>query len=109
MVNNPPANAGDLRYVGSIPGKGRSPGGGHGNPLYYSCMENPMERGAWRAMVHRIAESWKRLKQFGSPAHNLMNTHAHVIEEGTQHYFSPRNPDSSKNLSVAETLGKRKS
>ena len=66
-----------------------------------------MERGAWWAMVHRIAESWKQLKQFGTPAHNLMNIHAHVTEEGTQHYLSPRNPDSSKNLFVAETLGKR--
>ena len=49
MVKNPPANAGDL---GSIPGSGRSPGGGHGNPLQHSCLENPMDRGAWRATVH---------------------------------------------------------
>ena len=108
VVNNPPANTGDLRDVGSIPGWGRSPGGGHGNPLRYSCLENPMDRGAWWSMVHRIAESWKWLKQFGTPAHNLMNTHTHVIGEGTQPYFSPRNPDSSKNLSVTETLGKQK-
>ena len=46
MVKNPPANAGDVRDVGSIPGSGRSPGGGHGNPLQYSCLENPMDRGA---------------------------------------------------------------
>ena len=43
----PPANAGDIRHVGSIPGLGRSPGGGHGNPLQYSCLKNPMDRGAW--------------------------------------------------------------
>ena len=43
----PPASAGDIRHVGSIPGLGRSPGGGHGNPLQYSCLENPMDRGAW--------------------------------------------------------------
>ena len=47
----PACNAGDIRDVGSIPGSGRSPGGGHGNPLQYSCLENPMHRGAWQAMV----------------------------------------------------------
>ena len=48
MVKNPPANAGDMRDEAAIPGSGRSPGGGHGNPLLYSCLENPMDRGAWR-------------------------------------------------------------
>ena len=57
MVKNLPANAGDTRDTGSIPGSVRSPGGGHGNPLQYSCLENPMERGAWRATVHGVAES----------------------------------------------------
>ena len=57
VVKNPSANAGDIRDVGSIPGLGRSPGGGHGNPLHYSHLENPMDRGAWRAMVHRVVES----------------------------------------------------
>ena len=57
MVKNPPASAEDTREEGSIPGLGRSPGGGHGNPLQYSCPENPMDRGAWRAIVHRVAES----------------------------------------------------
>ena len=57
MVKNLPANAGDIRDVGSIPELGRSPGGGHGNPLQYSCLENPMDRGAWQATVHRIAKS----------------------------------------------------
>ena len=47
MVNNPNANAGDIRDAGSIPRLGRSPGGEHGNPLQYSCLENPMDRGAW--------------------------------------------------------------
>ena len=56
MVKNLPANAGDIRDVGLIPGSGRSPGGGNGNPLWYSCLENPMDRGAWQAAVHRIAE-----------------------------------------------------
>ena len=57
MVKNPPANAGNIRDVGFIPGLGRSPGGGHGNPLQYSCLENPMDRGAWQATVYRVAES----------------------------------------------------
>ena len=56
VVKNLPANAGDKRDVGLIPELGRSSGGGHGNPLQYSCLENPMDRGAWRAMVHRVAE-----------------------------------------------------
>ena len=57
MVENPPANAGDVRDTGSIPGLGKSPGGGHGNPLQYSYLENPMDRGAWRVTVHRVAKS----------------------------------------------------
>ena len=57
VVKNPPANAGDKREVGLIPGSRRSPGGGHGNPLQYSCLENPMDRGAWQATVHGVAES----------------------------------------------------
>ena len=57
MVKNLPANAGDVREARSIPGLGRFPGGGHGNPLQYSCLENPMDRGAWRATVHGVAKS----------------------------------------------------
>ena len=49
VVKNQPANAGDMGDAGLIPGSGRSPRGGHGNPLQYSCLENPMDRGAWRA------------------------------------------------------------
>ena len=56
-VKNPHNNAGDVRDVGSIPASGRSPGGGHGNPLQYYRLENPMDRGAWWAMVHRITKS----------------------------------------------------
>ena len=56
MVKSPPANAGDIRDRGSIPGSGRSRGGGHGNPLQYSCLENPMDRVAWRATVHSVTE-----------------------------------------------------
>ena len=57
VVKNLPANAGDIRDMGSIPGLGRSPGEGNGNPLQYSCLENPMDRRAWRAVVHEVAES----------------------------------------------------
>ena len=53
------SNAGDL---GSIPGLGRSPGEGNGNPLKYSCLENPVDRGAWWAAVHGVAQSWTQLK-----------------------------------------------
>ena len=58
VVKNLPANAGAARGVDSIPGLGRSPGGGYGNPLQYSCLENPMDRGAWWATVHGVAKSW---------------------------------------------------
>ena len=56
MVKNPPASMGDIKDVGSIPGLGRYPGRGHSNPLQYSCLEIPMDRGAWQATVHEIAE-----------------------------------------------------
>ena len=62
MIKHPPANAGIVRNVGSIPGWGRSPGERHGNPLQYSRLENPMDRGAWWAIVHSVAKSrmqWK--------------------------------------------------
>ena len=54
VLKNPPANAGEVRDVGLIHGSGRSPAGGHGNPLQSSCLENPMERGAWRSTVHMM-------------------------------------------------------
>ena len=56
MVKNLPANSGDARDKGSIPELGISPGGEHGNPLQYSCLENSMDRGAWRATIHGVAE-----------------------------------------------------
>ena len=62
VVKNPPANAGDTGDVGSIPGLGRSLGGGHGNPLQYSCLENPMGEEAWWTIVHKITESQTGLK-----------------------------------------------
>ena len=62
MVRNPLANAGDVIGAGLIPGLGRFPGGGNGNPLQHSSLENPMDRGGWRATVHKVAESWTWLK-----------------------------------------------
>ena len=64
VVKNLPANAGDRRDEDSVPGSGRSPGGGHGNPLQYSCLENPMDREAWWATVHGVAKSQTRLSDF---------------------------------------------
>ena len=58
VVENLPANAGDIRDVGWTPGLGRSPGRGHGNPLQYSYLENPVDTGAWWATVHRVTKSW---------------------------------------------------
>ena len=57
MVKNLPANAREAGDVGSIPGSGRSPGGENESPLHYSCLENPMDRGVWQAIVHGVAES----------------------------------------------------
>ena len=66
VVKNLPANAGDIRDTGLIPGLGRSPGWWHGNPPQYSCLENPMDRGTWRATVHKVAKSWTWPKQLST-------------------------------------------
>ena len=71
VVKNPPADAGDKRHAGSIPGSGRSPGGGHGSPLQCSCLENPMHRRAWWATVHGVAKSQTRLNRWSTHAGNL--------------------------------------
>ena len=63
VVKKHPANEGDVRDVGSVPGSGRSPGEGEGNPLQYSCLEKTMDRGAWWATVHGVTKSRARLKQ----------------------------------------------
>ena len=66
VMKNPPANAGDKRDVGLIPGSGRSPGGGHGNPLQYSCLENLMDRGGWHATVHGVEKNQTSLKRLST-------------------------------------------
>ena len=63
MVNNLPASAGDIRDLGLIPRWGRSPGGGRGNPLRYSCLQSPMDREAWLATIHRLTQCQTQLKQ----------------------------------------------
>ena len=68
MVRNSFASAGDVRDAGLIPGSRRSPGGGHGNPFQYSFLEDPMDRGAWWARVHRVTQSWIRLKRLSMDA-----------------------------------------
>ena len=70
VVKNPPANAGDRRDVGLIPGLIRSPAGGSDNPLHYSCLENSMDRGAWCAIIH----GWQRVRRDGAHTH----THTHT-------------------------------
>ena len=62
VVKNPHAGAGNIRDLGSIPGSGRPPGGGHGSPLQYSCLENPTTRGVWWATVHGVTKSRTRLR-----------------------------------------------
>ena len=69
MVKNPLASEGDIRDMGLIPGLERSPGGEDGNPCQYSCLENPMDRGSWWAMVHRVAQNRTQLKRLSTHAH----------------------------------------
>ena len=76
VVRNLPANAGDIEDEGLTPGSGRSPGGGHGNPLQYSCQENPMDRGAWWATVYRVAQSRTQLKRLSTRSWGLKTQHA---------------------------------
>ena len=69
MVKNQTASSGDAGHTGLIPGSGRSPAEGNGNPLQYSCLENPADREAWQATIHRAPESWTRLKGLSTHAH----------------------------------------
>ena len=88
VVKNLPADAGDVRGVGSIPGSGRPPEGGHGSPLQYSCLENPMARRASWAMVHRVTQSRTRLKRLSMntviflPYHNFLLDLMYFLSEG---------------------------
>ena len=73
MVKNPPANAEDIKDAGLMPGSRRSPGEGHGNSLQYSCLENPMDRGAWGATVSGVAKSQTRLKRLSTHSRKRVN------------------------------------
>ena len=84
VAKNPPASAGDVRNMGSIPGSGRSPEGGYGNLVQYSCLENPMDRGAWWAAVHRIASSWTLLKWLSM--HTYVHIYRHILFCILSHY-----------------------
>ena len=76
MLKNPPANAGDARNAGSIPGWRRSPEVGNDNLLQYSCLENSMDGGAWQSIVHGVRKSWTRLS---ACTHTHTHTHTHVL------------------------------
>ena len=75
MVKDPPANAGE---AGSIPGLGRSPGGGNGNPLQFSCLENPTDTGAWEAIAHGVTRSQTRLKRLSMHAVSMLGAFLHL-------------------------------
>ena len=79
VLKNLPANAGDIRDTGLIPGSGRSPGGRHGNPVQYSCLENPLDRGTCWATIHRVTKNQSRLKQFSTQAHTHTHTHTYFF------------------------------
>ena len=85
MIKNLPTNAGDTGDPVSIPGSGRSPGGGNGNPLQYSCLGNPMDRGAWRATVYGVTESDTTEHPY---RHMNINTYV-LIHSHIYHYWIP--------------------
>ena len=115
MVKNPSASAGDIREVGSILESGRSPGGGHGHPLQYSCLENPMDREAWWATVHRIAKSWTRLIQLSMHMYlqkdvHFVSIHSNQVSQTELiHVLTPRSrelPASSETPLEVPSTGK---
>ena len=81
VVKNPSASARDVRDVGSSPGSGRFPGEGHGNPLQYSCLENPMDRGAWQATVHRVTKSQTQLKRLSTHACMMLRMVKYLLQD----------------------------
>ena len=77
VVKNPPANGGDSRDTGSIPALGRSPGEGNGDPLQYSCLGSPVDRGVWPSTVHEVTKSWAQLSTCTHTAHTHTHTQRH--------------------------------
>ena len=102
MVKNLPANAGDVRDMGSTPGLGRSPGEGHGNPLQYSCLENPVDQGAWWTTVHRAAKSWAQLNQLSVHTRARAHTHTHTHTEAMQSTTHPTPPPTNNWIGLKE-------
>ena len=103
-VKNLSANAGDIRDVGSVPGVERSPGGGHGNPLQYSCLENPRDAGARWAAVYGVAQSPTRLKRVSSSSSSSkVFGHHNLWEIHREHSFGP-SPWGVKNIRIKEFL-----
>ena len=92
VVKNLPANAGDIRDKGSIPELGRSRGGGHGNPLQYSCLENPMDRGAWWATVHGVAKSRTSIKQCSTHTGCFLTLLPNCLIQQDSHLLQGRDP-----------------
>ena len=86
--------------MGSIPGLGRSPGEGHGNPLQYSCLENPVDQGAWWTTVHRAAKSWAQLNQLSVHTRAHTHTHTHTHTGNAEHH--PPHPPTHKQLDRSE-------
>ena len=102
VVKNPPANAGVVRTVSSTPGSGRSPGGGHDNPLWYSFLEKPMDRRAWWAIVHRVTKSQTRLKQLSVHTH----THTYIYIKETKFCRLNRGPIDPSPVPASSPLSK---
>ena len=89
MVKNPPASARDVGDSSFILGLGRCPGGGNGYPLQYSCLENPMDRGAWWAAVHRVTENWMQLSQCSQTQLTSMSSSVlHFLNISLDNYLS---------------------
>ena len=85
VVENPPADGREVKDSGSVPGSGKCPGGEHGNPLQYSCLENPVDRGAWWLMVHRVTKSWTQLKRISTHTYHIFFIYSFV--SGYLSYF----------------------
>ena len=106
MINNPPANAQDVGTAVSIPGSGRSPGGGHGNPLQYSCLESPMDRGAWWATVHSVTKNQTQLKQLSAHTQiqNLRHNEVVWLDQGHKQWVPKLGFEPQPYASWAPTL-----
>ena len=87
VMKNPPANARDTRNAGLIPGWWRSPGERNGNPLQYSCLGNPMDRGAWQVIVHRVTKNWIWLHDWEHTEHIHRYTHIHTYIYSFSFFF----------------------